>query len=544
MDANAAAVMVTETILGYSKKFIPQRLISERKSTHPWLNDRVIKLVAAKRASEGTDFERQRRDECSAGILEEFGKYAAKERNHLSSLPRGAKLWWSIARRLMQRKSATSSIPALRNGFGEWILDSNCKANLFVDTFSKKVKLAAAEENEYSAIGVAHYAQPHIPTIADKFVNNTLRSLKEDSATGPDALPARILKYCAAELAKPVTLLANRIIETGEWPETWLMHWVVPLFKKKNVFDPENYRGIHMTPQLSKVVERLVKSLLTPFLSSTIAFGPNQFAYTASRGARDVLALLMLLWLQALAEGKKIAVYCSDVSGAFDRVRFGRLVSKLKAKKIHPDLIALLTSWLRPRKSKVIVGGVQSKEMPISNMVYQGTVLGPTLWNLFFEDARDAINEYNFTEVVFADDLNAFRVFSSTAKTKDIQKSMQLCQSELHKWGKANQVAFDASKESQHILSLTDPEGDNFRMLGVTFDRTLTMADAVEELVASASWKLGTLIRTRRYYTDADLIILYKSQLLSFIEYRTLAIYHACRAVLVKLDMVLTKLQR
>ena len=42
-------------------------------------------------------------------------------------------------------------------------------------------------------------------------------------------------------------------------------------------------------------------------------------------------------------------------------------------------------------------------------MVYQGTVLGPTLWNLFFEDARAAINEVFFTEYVFADDLNAFR---------------------------------------------------------------------------------------------------------------------------------------
>ena len=400
-----------------------------------------MELVAAKRASEGTAFEQQRRDECSAGILEEFGKYVAKERSQLQSLPRGVKLWWSKARRLMQRKGATSSIPALRDGVGNWILDSICKANMFVDTFSAKCNLAAAEENEYSSIGVAPYkAQQYRPTIADKFVKNTLSSLNEDSATGPDALPARILKYCAAALAKPVTLLANRIIETGKWPEVWLIHWAVPLFKKKNVYDPKNYRGIHMTPQLSKVVESLVKSLLTPFLSSTIAFGPNQFAYTASWGARDVLALLMLLWLQALAEEKRIAVYCSDVSGAFDRVRFERLVSKLKAKKIHPDLVALLTSWLRQRKSKVIIGGVQSKEMPISNMVYQGTVLGPTLWNLFFEDAREAINEYNFTEVVFADDLNAFRIFSSTAKTKDIQKSMHLCQSELHKRGKANQV--------------------------------------------------------------------------------------------------------
>ena len=77
----------------------------------------------------------------------------------------------------------------------------------------------------------------------------------------------------------------------------------------------------------------------------------------------------MLLWVTAHAEGKKIVVYCSDVSGAFDRVDFERLVSELEAKKIHPGLIPLLTSWLRQRNARVIVGGVQSEEMLISNMV-------------------------------------------------------------------------------------------------------------------------------------------------------------------------------
>ena len=75
------------------------------------------------------------------------------------------------------------------------------------------------------------------------------------------------------------------------------------------------------------------------FLTRTVSFGPRQFAYTPGRGARDVLALLAMLWVQALAAGKRIAVYCSDVSGAFDRVSAERLITKLKAKKYEysPD---------------------------------------------------------------------------------------------------------------------------------------------------------------------------------------------------------------
>ena len=74
-------------------------------------------------------------------------------------------------------------------------------------------------------------------------------------------------------------------------------------------------------------------------------------------------------------------------------------------------------------------------------------------------------------------------------------------------------------------------------MLGVTFDTELAMADAISELVSAAGWKLRTLIRTRRFYTDADLVVLYKAHLLSFLEYRTPAVYHATRACLRRLDV-------
>lgn len=123
-------------------------------------------------------------------------------------------------------------------------------------------------------------------------------------------------------------------------------------------------------------------------------------------------------------------------------------------------------------------------------------------------------------------------------------KSLEMCQHELHKWGAANQVAFDATKESQHVLSLTDPTGDGFKLLGVPFDTELSMAAAVSDLVAAAGWKLRTLLRTRRFYSDADLIGLYKAHLLSYLEYRTPAIYHATRAILSRLDAVQARFLR
>ena len=64
------------------------------------------------------------------------------------------------------------------------------------------------------------------------------------------------------------------------------------------------------------------------------------------------------------------------------------------------------------------------------------------------------------------------------------------------------------------------------------------MADGVAEVVHKASSRLCCLLRCRRFYSVADLVLQYKAQVLSYIEYRTPAIYHAADTHLDKLDAV------
>ena len=66
--------------------------------------------------------------------------------------------------------------------------------------------------------------------------------------------------------------------------------------------DPDNYRGVHLTSQVSKVIERVLAfRLVIPVARSLSIFGPNQFAYTRGRGARDVIAYLVRSWLLAFS---------------------------------------------------------------------------------------------------------------------------------------------------------------------------------------------------------------------------------------------------
>ena len=88
----------------------------------------------------------------------------------------------------------------------------------------------------------------------------------------------------------------------------------------------------------------------------------------------------MMEWITAFNDRDKILIYCSDVAGAFDRVRCRRLVEKLRAKGVHPDLVRLFESWLEAGRARVLVGGSESEEKRLRDMVFQGTVLGPMLW--------------------------------------------------------------------------------------------------------------------------------------------------------------------
>ena len=52
----------------------------------------------------------------------------------------------------------------------------------------------------------------------------------------------------------------------------------------------------------------------------------NASDYMPERGARDALAQLVLTWISMIGRQRKIAVYCSDVSGAVDKVNSRRLL--------------------------------------------------------------------------------------------------------------------------------------------------------------------------------------------------------------------------
>ena len=533
-----------EVVMSAARKHIPRKTVQELKSTHPWLTAECKSLIRRKHAAQGTEQFAAEAKHCSEGLLREYSAFVARKKNELKRCANGSRLWWKLAHTIMRRAEKCCSIPSLRDEAGEWVTSASAKAELFAKTFAEKVKLPEPVINAFSDIGETSERMGGCFLLRRRTACKILGQLSQHSGTGPDELPALILKECASTLSLPFAKLARRIISCGEWPSCWRVHWICPIHKKKSVTVPGNYRGVHLTAQLSKAMERYIGKLFLPFLGKTLAYGPNQFAYTQERGARDAIFFMVHNWIWLLCHGRKIALYCSDVAGAFDRVKTKRLLEKLRAKGVHEQILRVLASWLKTRRANVVVGGSRSASQNLDDMVYQGTVWGPSLWNCFYEDARKAINENGFIEVVFANDSNPFRGFDEDVPNSCLQEALSDCRTDLHEWGRANCVTFDPSKVSLHIISRRVPWGNSFKILGIEFDTKLVMREAVHHCAVEAGWRITSVLRPRRYFKDAELMKLYKTHVLSHIEYRTSGIAHACESVLLEIDRLQTRFLR
>ena len=84
-------------------------------------------------------------------------------------------------------------------------------------------------------------------------------------------------------------------------------------------------------------------------------------------------------------------------------------MAKLQAAGVGHLYLNFLDSYLQPRDAQVVVEGTASDTFEIANTIFQGTVLGPPLWNTFFNDVAIPAASTGGEPATFADDLNVFQ---------------------------------------------------------------------------------------------------------------------------------------
>ena len=516
-------------------KHIPRKQIQCTRSSHPWLNSRCREAVTHKNNSEGSDNFLSASSQCTQVLFEERQKYVEKLKVKLAALPKGSKQWWRINRELLHRKANISAIPPLKDGTC-WFTDAKAKADVFAKKFASKNELPP-EVVDTPFFGIPDMEIDNFIPLRTRTTRRLFKKLDVSKATGNDQISAAILKRLANCLCMPFTRICRRLFYEGCWPNVWKLHLIVPIFKKGSAFNAGNYRGIHLTSVLSKVAERVIGARLTPFLQAN-AFGDNQWAFSKGLGSKDLVTMLMMTWILAVCSGQKIGAYLSDISGAFDRVFKIYMLAKLHAAGVGPKYLNFLDAYLSPRKGKVVVQGEASDLFTLLDMVFQGTVLGPPLWNTFFADVAAPAKESGGKESIFADDLNVFKEFDRETPLPEVVTELTDCRTRVHAWGRANRVAFDPSKEYLVVMHPSEFHGEPFRLLGCLIDLDLRMHSAVDQLLSQIRPKSTAILRTQAYYSTAELIMQYKTHIWSLTEFNCGAYFHAATTLLEKIDQV------
>ncbi len=118
-------------VLDGVREHVPTCICHDRTTSHPWLNQKCLDAIEAKRNVEGTCAFPEAARRCSDVLLEEFFAFNRRMRDKLRKIPRGSKAWWRLSRQLADRSNVASSIPALKSSSGDWALTPEEKANFW-----------------------------------------------------------------------------------------------------------------------------------------------------------------------------------------------------------------------------------------------------------------------------------------------------------------------------------------------------------------------------------------------------------------------------
>ena len=120
-------------------------------------------------------------------------------------------------------------------------------------------------------------------------VLNTLLSLNTDKATGPDGIPARILKVSAPVIADSLAALFNASLDDDAFPSDWKEANVFPVYKSGDSCLLTNYRPISVLPGIAKVFESIVHQQVFSYFLSNNLLTPAHSGFCPGHSTQDLL---------------------------------------------------------------------------------------------------------------------------------------------------------------------------------------------------------------------------------------------------------------
>ena len=99
-----------------------------------------------------------------------------------------------------------------------------------------------------------------------------MKSMKTNKASGPNNILTKILELFKKEFSKPLSDIINLSFNQGVFPNLLKTVNVIPIHKKVDKLDCNNYRPISLLSNIIKIYEKCMHTRLTNFLRISSCF--------------------------------------------------------------------------------------------------------------------------------------------------------------------------------------------------------------------------------------------------------------------------------
>ena len=227
-------------------------------------------------------------------------------------------------------------------------------------------------------------------------VLSIIKDLNTSQAFGHEGIDTESLKITAESIAAPIADIMNKSISRKKFPSRWKFGRLIPLYKgaNKDIFDPVSFRPISMLPAVSKIMEKYVQSQLVHHMDFHNFWHGSLHSYRRNHSSTSALAQVTDSAIVASEEKKVSTAIAVDESAAFDTVNHSILINKLELYGIHKETLQWIRDYLSARTEYVTIGGQDSNMRKTTTGVPQGSILGPTLFNVYINEFAEIVKDH------------------------------------------------------------------------------------------------------------------------------------------------------
>lgn len=214
-------------------------------------------------------------------------------------------------------------------------------------------------------------------------VEIAVEMLKGGKAPGEDSIMSEHLKQGGSPVMVRLKQLINKVWKEETIPKPWQVSILCPIYKKRDVMDCKNQRGIFLFNISYKVLSNIILNRLKPYVKEIV--GDYQASFIAGKSPTDQIHIIKQITEKSHEFDKDVYLLFVDFKQAYDSIIRSTLWNKMIQLGIPAKLVRMVRIYMLDSRCKVKFNSTISEELTINTGLRQCDALSPVLFNISLE---------------------------------------------------------------------------------------------------------------------------------------------------------------